>query len=157
MSGARLSHVAASAKYFLPRTPSPQIIMEAFAQVRPKLIVAVPLIIEKIVKTRIFPLLEKPLMKLAMHLPFVDNKLLEKIKEQLEKAFGGQLKEIIIGGAGLNADVEAFLRRIKFPFTVGYGMTECGRFGRTWANASMMICGEGVRVRKYMWQPLAKE
>lgn len=100
--------------------------MEAFAQVRPKLIVAVPLIIEKIVKTRIFPLLEKPLMKLAMHLPFVDNKLLEKIKEQLEKAFGGQLKEIIIGGAGLNADVEAFLRRIKFPFTVGYGMTECG-------------------------------
>jgi long-chain acyl-CoA synthetase len=112
--------------YFLTRTPSPQIIMEAFAQVRPKLIVAVPLIIEKIVKTRIFPLLEKPLMKLAMHLPFVDNKLLEKIKEQLEKAFGGQLKEIIIGGAGLNADVEAFLRRIKFPFTVGYGMTECG-------------------------------
>ena len=106
--------------YFLTRTPSPQIIMEAFAQVRPKLIVAVPLIIEKIVKTRIFPLLEKPLMKLAMHLPFVDNKLLEKIKEQLEKAFGGQLKEIIRGGAGLSADGDALLRRSKLPFTVGY-------------------------------------
>lgn len=111
---------------FLTRTPSPKIIMDAFAEVRPKLIVAVPLIIEKIVKTKVFPLLDKPLMKLLMHVPFVDDRLLAKIKERLEATFGGQLKELIIGGAGLNKDVEAFLRRIEFPYTVGYGMTECG-------------------------------
>lgn len=111
--------------YFLTRTPSPKIIMEAFAQVRPKLIVAVPLIIEKIIKTRVFPMLDKPLMRLLMHVPFVDDRLLAKIKEKLEATFGGQLRELIIGGAGLNKDVETFLRRIRFPFTVGYGMTEC--------------------------------
>ncbi len=111
---------------FLTRTPSPKVIMEAFAAVKPKLIVAVPLIIEKIVKTKVFPLLEKPMMKLLMHVPFVDDRLLKKIKEKLEAAFGGNLKELIIGGAGLNKDVETFLRRIDFPYTVGYGMTECG-------------------------------
>lgn len=110
---------------FLTRTPSPKIIMDAFATVRPKLIVTVPLIIEKIIKTRVFPLLEKPMMKVLMHVPFVDDRLLGKIKERLESTFGGNLQELIIGGAGLNKDVEAFLRRIKFPFTVGYGMTEC--------------------------------
>ena len=111
--------------YFLTRTPSPKIIMEAFAEVRPKLIVAVPLIIEKIIKTRVFPMLEKPLMRLLMHVPYVDDRLLEKIKSKLIETFGGQLRELIIGGAGLNKDVEAFLRRIQFPYTVGYGMTEC--------------------------------
>lgn len=111
--------------YFLTRTPSPKIIMEAFAEVRPKLIVAVPLIIEKIIKTRVFPMLDKPLMRLLMHVPFVDDRLLAKIKEKLEATFGGQLRELIIGGAGLNKDVETFLRRIRFPYTVGYGMTEC--------------------------------
>lgn len=110
---------------FLTRTPSPRIIMEAFAAVHPKLILTVPLIIEKIIKTRVFPLLDKPLMKLLLHMPFIDDKLLGKIKAKLEETFGGQLKELIIGGAGLNADVEQFLRRIQFPFTVGYGMTEC--------------------------------
>lgn len=112
--------------YFLGRTPSPKILLGAFAEVKPKLIVAVPLVIEKIVKTKVFPLLERPLMKLLMHMPFIDNKLLAKIKEQLTEAFGGNLQELIIGGAGLNKDVEAFLRKIRFPYTVGYGMTECG-------------------------------
>lgn len=112
--------------YFLTRTPSPKVILEAFAQVRPKLIVAVPLIIEKIVKTRVFPVLDKPLTKFMLHLPYVDDKILGKVKEKLEAAFGGNMKELIIGGAGLNKDVETFLRRIKFPYTVGYGMTECG-------------------------------
>ena len=111
---------------FLTRTPSPKVIMDAFAEVQPKLIVTVPLIIEKIVKTKVFPLLEKPLMKLLMHVPFVDDKLLGKVKEKLQAAFGGKLQELIIGGAGLNKDVETFLRRINFPYTVGYGMTECG-------------------------------
>lgn len=112
--------------HFLTRTPSPKIIMGAFAEVKPKLIVTVPLIIEKIVKTRIFPLLDKPLMKMLLHVPFVDTHLLSKIKTKLGETFGGNLIELIIGGAGLNADVETFLRRIDFPFTVGYGMTECG-------------------------------
>lgn len=111
--------------YFLTRTPSPKVIMDAFATVRPKLIITVPLIIEKIIRTRVFPMLEKPLMKLLMHIPVVDDHLLGKIKEKLEETFGGQLQQMIIGGAGVNADVAAFLRRIKFPFTVGYGMTEC--------------------------------
>lgn len=111
--------------YFLTRTPSPKIIMEAFATVHPKLIITVPLIIEKIIKTRVFPALDKPLIKLLLHMPVIDDKLLGKIKSKLEETFGGQLKQLIIGGAGLNAEVEAFLRRIKFPFTIGYGMTEC--------------------------------
>ncbi len=112
--------------YFLTRVPSPKIIMDAFAQVKPKLIITVPLIIEKIIKTKVFPLLEKPLMKLLLHLPFVDDRLLHRIKEQLTITFGGQVREVIIGGAALNKEVENFLRRIGFPFTVGYGMTECG-------------------------------
>ncbi len=111
--------------YFLTRMPSPRVILEAFATVRPKLIVTVPLIIEKIVKTKVFPLLDKPLIKLLMHIPVIDDRLLEKIKTQLMSAFGGNVQEIIIGGAALNKDVETFLRRINFPYTVGYGMTEC--------------------------------
>lgn len=111
---------------FLTRVPSPRIIIGAFAEVRPKLIVTVPLILEKIIKTKVFPLLEKPLMRILMHVPLVDEKLDAKIKNKLTETFGGQVKQIIIGGAGLNKDVEDFLRRIKFPFTIGYGMTECG-------------------------------
>lgn len=110
---------------FLTRTPSPRIIMEAFASVHPKLIVAVPLILEKIIRTKVFPLLEKPYMRFLLHVPFVDDRLLGKIKEKLTDTFGGNLHEIVIGGAALNQEVETFLRRIGFPFTVGYGMTEC--------------------------------
>lgn len=111
---------------FLTRTPSPHVIMNAFERVKPKLIVTVPLIIEKIIRTKVFPMLEKPLMKVLLNLPIIDGKLLSQIKSKLTDVFGGNLQEIIIGGAGLNADVEKFLRRIHFPFTVGYGMTECG-------------------------------
>ncbi len=111
--------------YFLTRTPSPRIIMDAFATVRPKLIITVPLIIEKIIKGRVFPLLDKPLMKVLLHIPVVDDRLLGKIRDKLTATFGGNLEQLIIGGAALNKDVETFLRRIHFPFTVGYGMTEC--------------------------------
>lgn len=111
--------------HFLTRMPSPHVIMAAFERVRPKLIVSVPLIIEKIIKTKVFPLLDKPMMKILLHVPFVDDRLLGKIRARLTETFGGQLQEMIIGGAGLNKDVETFLRRINFPFTVGYGMTEC--------------------------------
>ncbi|MDO5569857.1 MAG: AMP-binding protein [Bacteroidales bacterium] len=111
--------------HFLTRTPSPKIIMDAFSQIQPKLIVAVPLIIEKIIKTKVFPLLDKPLVKLMLHVPFVDQQLFGKIKAKLQDTFGGNLHEMIIGGAAINKDVEQFLRKIDFPYTVGYGMTEC--------------------------------
>ena len=111
--------------YFLTRIPSPKVIMDAFATVRPKLIITVPLIIEKIIKTKVFPLLDKPLMKILLRMPFVDDRLLGKIKERLTITFGGNLQQLIVGGAALNKDVEKFLRRIDFPYTVGYGMTEC--------------------------------
>ena len=131
---------------FLTRTPSPKVIMEAFAQVRPKLIVSVPLIIEKIVKTRVFPLLDKPLMKVLLHIPLVDDKLLARIKTRIEETFGGRLQELIIGGAGLSKDVEAFLRRIGFPYTVGYGMTECGPLisYAPWDEQRAGSCGRAV-------------
>ncbi len=132
--------------HFLTKTPSPRVIMDAFAQVRPKLIVSVPLIIEKIIKTKVFPLLDKPLMKILMHVPFVDDRLLAKIKQQLTITFGGNLHEMIIGGAGLNKDVEEFLRRIEFPFTVGYGMTECAPLVSyaPWRETRPSSCGRVV-------------
>ena len=111
--------------YFLTKLPSPKVIIDAFTMVKPKLIVSVPLILEKIIKTKVFPLLDKPLMKILMKMPLVDEKLMAKIKDRLQETFGGNLKEFIIGGAALNKDVESFLRRINFPYTVGYGMTEC--------------------------------
>ncbi len=112
--------------HFLTRVPSPKIILGAFAEVRPKLIITVPLILEKIIRSRVFPMLEKPLMKLLLKVPYLDQRLLGKVKEGLEQAFGGNLEQLVIGGAALNFEVEAFLKRIDFPYTVGYGMTECG-------------------------------
>lgn len=130
----------------LTRTPSPRILMEAFAQVKPRYIVVVPLILEKIIRTRVFPLLEKPLMKIMLMVPYVDDRLLGKVRERLMETFGGKLEEIIIGGAALNRDVEKFLRRIGFPYTVGYGMTECGPL-ISYANPTvnrMASCGQIV-------------
>lgn len=112
--------------HFLTRLPSPKVILKAFADVKPTLIITVPLILEKIIRNNVFPLLEKPMMKLLLKVPFLDDRLLAKVKENLMVAFGGNLKEIIVGGAPLNPDVEKFLYRIGFPVTVGYGMTECG-------------------------------
>lgn len=112
--------------HFLTKAPSPKIILGAFAEVKPKLIITVPLILEKIIRTKVFPMLDKPLMKVLLKLPFIDEKLLAKVKEGLTQAFGGQVQEIIVGGAGINKEVADFLFRIGFPFTVGYGMTECG-------------------------------
>lgn len=112
--------------HFLTRLPSPKVIMQAFAEVRPKLIITVPLIIEKIVKSKVFPMLERPMMKLMMHVPFLDDKLYAKVRSGLINVFGGEVREIVIGGAALNREVGEFLRKIGFPVTVGYGMTECG-------------------------------
>ncbi len=120
---------------FLTKLPSPKVILKAFADVKPKLIITVPLIIEKIIKTKVFPLLDKPMMKVLLRIPYVDGRLLAKVKENLMEAFGGNLRELIVGGAPLNPDVEKFLYRINFPITVGYGMTECGPL-LTYAPAS---------------------
>lgn len=132
--------------YYLTRVPSPRVILEAFATVKPKIIVTVPLIIEKIIRNRVFPMLEKPHMKLLLHVPYVDDRLLGRIKAKLDEAFGGQCKEIIIGGAGLNRDVEVFLKRIGFPYTVGYGMTECGPLisYAPWHETRLGSCGRVV-------------
>ena len=112
--------------YFLTRTPSPKIIFQAFAEVRPRLIIAVPLIIEKVIKKQVMPKLETPSMKLLLKLPFVSDKIRASVRQKVVDAFGGNFKMVVIGGAALNPDVEKFLREISFPFTVGYGMTECG-------------------------------
>lgn len=111
---------------FLGKTPSPAILLSAFAEVRPKLIITVPLVLEKIVKTKVFPVIEQPKMKFLLRLPIIRTIIMRKIKDQLIKALGGNVLQVIIGGAALNAEVGTFLTKINFPVTVGYGMTECG-------------------------------
>ena len=112
--------------HFLTKVPSPKVLLGAFAEVRPKLIITVPLVLEKIIKSKVFPKIHTPLMSVLLRIPFVNDKIYAKIKKTIINAFGGQVIEIIIGGAPLNAEVEKFLYRIGFPVTVGYGMTECG-------------------------------
>lgn len=109
----------------LGRIPSPKILMEAMAEVRPTVVFLVPLIMEKIYKKQILPMLEKSLLRFALRLPLVDTGIYSLINKKLSDSFGGNFSQVIIGGAGLNGDVEEFLKKIKFKFTVGYGMTEC--------------------------------
>lgn len=111
---------------FLSRMPSPAIITKVFGDVKPHLVLSVPLVIEKIYKKRILPTIEKPVMRILLKTPGIQNILLKKIKEKLTETFGGRFFEIVIGGAPLSADVEKFFHRINFRFTIGYGMTECG-------------------------------
>ena len=111
--------------YYLSRIPSPAIIAEAFANIKPVIIIAVPLVIEKIIRKRVFPKIQNNRMRLLMQMPVVNLKVHEKICEQVVNAFGGQFYEIIVGGAAFNQEVEQFLKRINFPYTVGYGATEC--------------------------------
>lgn len=111
--------------YFIGKTPSPKILLKAFAEVKPHIIFCVPLIIEKIYKKQILPLLSKPSMRWVLKVPLLDQVVLEQVRQKLVDAFGGEFSQIVVGGAPLNADVEDFFHKIKFPFTVGYGMTEC--------------------------------
>jgi long-chain acyl-CoA synthetase len=111
---------------FLTKTPSPQVILQAFSEIRPRLVLSVPLIIEKIYKKQILPAINKPAMKLAMGIPVLNQVIFRKVYNKLFKVFGGNFHEIVIGGAALNKEVEEFLKRIGFPFSIGYGMTECG-------------------------------
>lgn len=111
--------------YFLNRLPSPTLIAQAFTEIRPTLVVSVPLIIEKIIRKKVFPIIQTNKMKLLMAMPIVSSKVKERICHQVYEAFGGRAYEVIVGGAPLSKEVEQFLKSINFPITVGYGATEC--------------------------------
>ena len=137
----RGSHV-----YFLSRLPSPKIIMQALSEVKPTLVIAVPLIIEKIYKSKVKPVIETSGIKFALKLPILEQVIMNKIKSELINAFGGEFYEVIIGGAAFNKEVEAFFKKMEFPFTVGYGMTECAPI-ITYADykeAKLYSCGRIV-------------
>ncbi len=110
----------------LTKTPSPQIILQAFGEVKPSLILSVPLVIEKIYKKQVLPATSKPIVKALLGIPGINKLILKKVRVKLELAFGGNFRELVLGGAPLNQETERFFKKMKFPFTVGYGMTECG-------------------------------
>ncbi|MDD3560126.1 MAG: AMP-binding protein [Petrimonas mucosa] len=132
--------------HFLGKTPSPKVLLEAFARTKPKLVLAVPLIIEKIVVKNVFPKLRQGAAKTLVKVPLLNIAVYRKVRKSLIDVFGGNLVEVVIGGAALNADVEKFLRRIKFPYTVGYGMTECGPLisYSFWKEFKERSCGKVV-------------
>jgi len=131
---------------FLTKTPSPQIITQAFKEIRPRLILSVPLVVEKIYKKNLLPVISKPHMKLLLAIPGINRILLNKIKQKLSEVFGGNFRELVIGGAAFNHDAEKFFRKMKFPFTVGYGMTECGPLisYSSWQTTRLGSCGKPV-------------
>lgn len=130
--------------HFLTRVPSPKVIMKAFSEIHPDIIVAVPLIIEKVYKSQIKPVVDRN--KMYMMLPILDQIVQKKIRNGMIEAFGGRFEEIILGGAAFNPEVEAFMRKIHFPFTVGYGMTECGPIitYAKWWRSKKGSCGQAV-------------
>ena len=131
---------------FLGKTPTPQIILQAFKEIRPRLILSVPLVIEKIYKKQILPLISKPLMKVLLATPGINLILHNKIKNKLTNVFGGNFREVVIGGAAFNKDAEIFFKKIKFPFSIGYGMTECGPLisYASWEKAKLGAAGKIV-------------
>ena len=132
--------------YFLTRMPSPKIIFQAFSEVKPHLLVAVALILEKIIKKNVLPKLETPTMKLLLKVPIINDKIKTTVREGVVSAFGGRFAEVIVGGAAFNQEVEQFLRMIEFPYTVGYGMTECGPIicYEDWSRFKPGSCGKAV-------------
>ncbi len=130
--------------WFLTRMPSPKIIAESFAEIRPRVIACVPLIVEKIFKKNILPKVDNKLGKLLLHVPIISDKIKELIKQKAMEVFGGNFIEIIIGGAPFNAEVEAFLKMIDFPYTIAYGMTECGPIicHSHWTELKLASCGK---------------
>ncbi len=131
---------------FLGKTPSPQIIMQAFKEIRPRLILSVPLVIEKIFKKQILPTISKPVMKVLLSVPGIKGILHKKIRQKLVDVFGGNFHEVVIGGAAFNADAEIFFKKIGFPFSIGYGMTECGPLiaYANWDKAKLASAGKVV-------------
>jgi long-chain acyl-CoA synthetase len=132
--------------HFLTRIPSPKIIAEAFARVQPDIIISVPLIIEKVYKTKLKPIVDKKSMKVLLRTPVIDTIIKNKILTTLTESFGGKFYEIIIGGSAFNREVETFFKKIGFPHTVGYGMTECGPIicYADWKNHKLGSCGKAV-------------
>ena len=130
--------------YYLNRVPSPAIIAQAFADVKPKIIIAVPLVIEKIIRKKVFPKIQNNRMRLLLSMPVISKKVREMICKEVVKAFGGELYEVIIGGAAFNQEVESFLKKIDFPYTVGYGATECAPIicYRDWHTFVQGSCGQ---------------
>lgn len=130
--------------WFLTRMPSPKIIAESFAEIRPRVIACVPLIVEKIFKKNILPKVDNKLGKLLLHVPIISDKIKELIKQKAMEVFGGNFIEIIIGGAPFNTEVEAFLKMIDFPYTIAYGMTECGPIicHSHWTELKLASCGK---------------
>lgn len=111
--------------HYLSRLPSPSIIAQAYTDIKPSIVISVPLVIEKIIRKKVFPKIQNHKMKLLLGMPFINKKINQKICEQVVQAFGGEFYEVIIGGAAFNQEIETFLRQISFPYTVGYGTTEC--------------------------------
>ena len=129
--------------WFLTRMPSPKIIVESFAQIRPRVISCVPLIVEKIFKKNVLPQIDNKLGKLLLKVPVISDKIKERINQYAMETFGGNFIEIIIGGAPFNAEVENFVRSIRFPYTLAYGMTECGPIiaHDDWKHSKAASCG----------------
>ncbi len=133
--------------FFLTRIPSPKIVFQAFADIKPNIIIAVPLIIEKIIKKNVLPKLQTPTMKILLKVPIINDKIKTTVREQVINAFGGKFYEVIVGGAAFNPDVENFLKMIDFPYTVGYGMTECAPIicYEDWKRFAPNSCGKAVQ------------
>ena len=136
--------------FYLNRIPSPAIIAQALQEVKPVIVIAVPLIIEKIVRKKVFPKIQNNRMRLLLQMPVISKKVREMICQEVLKAFGGRMYEVIIGGAALNQEVEHFLKRIDFPYTVGYGATECAPIicYRDWHTFAPSSCGRAALHQK---------
>ena len=132
--------------HFLSRVPSPKVIMRALSEVKPYVVIAVPLVIEKIYKNKVKPILEKEGVRFLMKVPGVNQVIMNKIKTELINAFGGEFYEVIIGGAAFNKEVETFFKKMGFPFTVGYGMTECAPIITydDWQVEKLFSCGKSA-------------
>jgi len=136
--------------HFLGKSPSPKVLKDAFADVKPKLVLAVPLIIEKIVTRNVLPKLNQGAAAILTKVPLLNTIIYNRVRKSMVEFFGGNLVEVVIGGAALNADVEKFLRKIRFPYTVGYGMTECGPLisYAYWTEFKERSCGKVVERMK---------
>ena len=132
--------------YFLGKTPTPTLLMQALAEVKPYLLITVPLVIEKIFKGKILPILGKPIMRILTHTPALNKVIYSKIRKQLLTTFGGNLRSIILGGAALNPSIEKIMRKVRLPYTVGYGMTECAPLlsYAPWNKFKAGSCGRAV-------------
>lgn len=131
---------------FLTKTPSPQIITQAFSEIKPRLILSVPLVIEKIYKKKLLPSISKPPLSILLKIPGANKLIYKKINKKLSAVFGNNFHEVVIGGAAFNSEAEAFFKKIKFPFTIGYGMTECGPLisYASWKNIKLQSAGVAV-------------